>query len=400
MDKLVLGDIDVRGLRVLVRVDFNVPLAAAGAGPNAITVADNTRIRAALPTIRSLSSAGAKVILLSHLGRPTSSSDLKYSLAPVADELGNLLNTSVTFTHESFGPNVKNQIRTMQWGDVLLLENTRFHSGETRNDLELARKWAELGDAFVNDAFGTAHRAHASNVGLTHFMEHSVAGDLLAREVRYMTGVLANPVRPFVAILGGAKVSDKIGVIQHLEGIVNTILVGGAMSYTFLKALGHPVGASLVQDAWLSAARRTHKRGRIVLPTDHITASKLRPGARAGKPATSIDPNQLGLDIGPATSKQYRDIVQSARTVVWNGPMGVFENPAFARGTVAVAKALADATDNGATTIVGGGDSVAALRQTGCADRITHVSTGGGAMLACLEGKELPAISHLTDSPS
>ncbi len=398
MDKLSLCDVEVRGLRIMVRADFNVPLTA---GPtDTFVVADDTRIRAALPTIQALTSAGAKVILLSHLGRPKGTPEPRYSLAPVAAHLGMLLKSGARFFPENTGPAVEAEIRGMQGGDVLLLENTRFHAGETKNDPELARQWAALADVFVNDAFGTAHRAHASNVGIACCMSRSVAGLLLARELEYLIGALANPASPFVAILGGAKVSDKIGVIQNLEDRVDSILIGGAMSYTFLKALGLPVGASLVQNDWLDFALETYNRGKIVLPTDHVTAGRFGPESNAEYTGVSIAARQLGLDIGPDTRNLYRQHILKAKTVIWNGPMGVFENPAFAAGTVAVAEALADATDSGSTTIVGGGDSVAAVHQANCADRVTHVSTGGGAMLACLEGKELPGLSALTDRPA
>ena len=397
MDKLTLRDIDVRGLRVVVRVDFNVPLSSDPGGTGSFVVADDTRIRAALPTINALSKAGARVILLSHLGRPKGAPDAKFSLAPVAAHLDSLAKARVLFAHDSVGQIVEERIARMRPGDILLLENTRFHAGETKNEFELARQWAALGDVFVNDAFGTAHRAHASNVGIASLMERSVAGMLLARELDYLIGTLTDPPRPFVAILGGAKVSDKIGVIKHLEGIVDSILIGGAMSYTFLKSLGNPIGISLVEKSWLDFSRETYERGKIVLPTDHVTAGRFGADMKAEQTTSTIAPNQMGLDIGPKSREAFRDRILAAKTIVWNGPMGVFENPAFAAGTVAVAEALADATSAGARTIVGGGDSVAAIQQAGCADRVTHISTGGGAMLACLEGTVLPGLAALTD---
>ena len=399
MNKLTLDDLQVAGQRVLVRVDFNVPL---GTDPSldrqhAYVVTDGTRIRAALPTIRAITGAGGKVILMSHLGRPKGKPDPIYSLAPVADRLAAVLGERVRFINDTLGAPVHKVIRSMPDGSVLLLENTRFFGGETRNDPEFARQLAALGDIFVNDAFGTAHRCHASNVGVAGFVSQAAAGYLLARELEHLVQVLKRPKPPFVALLGGAKVSDKIGVIRYLSTVANTILVGGAMSYTFLKALGQPVGQSLVEDDWLEEAHRMYETGKISLPVDHVTCDAMDAVARVGTVATRIDPGRMGVDIGPATQELYRREILKARTVVWNGPMGIFENPGFAGGTQAVAEAMGEATELEAVTVVGGGDSVAAITQAGYAERVTHVSTGGGAMLACLEGKTLPGVSALTD---
>ena len=399
MDKLTLDDLSLAGRRVLVRVDFNVPLGIDPAGPAQQTyvVTDDTRIRAALPTIRAIAGAGAKAILISHLGRPRGKPDPKFSLAPVADRLSSLLDQRVRFVSDTLGPAVQKVIRSMPGGSVLLLENTRFFGGETQNEPAFAQRLAALGDVFVNDAFGTAHRAHASNVGVASYVEQAAAGYLLARELEYLVQVLEEPEHPFVALLGGAKVSDKIGVIRKLAGIVDTILVGGAMSYTFLKALGRPVGLSLVEDAWLEEARSIFECGKIRLPVDHVTSDAMGAVARVGRVSPEVEADRMGVDIGPDTCSLFRSEVLKARTIVWNGPMGIFENPDFAGGTRAMAEAMGYATRHNATTVVGGGDSVAAIVQAGYADRVTHVSTGGGAMLAYLEGKTLPGLAALTD---
>lgn len=395
--KLTIDDLDVKGKRVLVRVDFNVPLKEDEQGN--LVVADDTRIREALPSIRALMQAGAKVILMSHLGRPKGQPDPKYSLAPVARRLEELLGVRVRFVSNIVGEAVRQAINSMPEGGVILLENTRFHPGETKNDPELARQLAELADVYVNDAFGSAHRAHASTEGVAHYVKQAAMGYLMKREVEYLSRLLENPEHPFVAILGGAKVSDKIGVIKNLLPRVDRLLIGGAMSYTFLKALGHNVGASRVEEDRLEEARQLYEaaQGKILLPVDHVVAPEFSNEAPSQVVEGDIPDGLMGLDIGPKTIERYREEILQARTVVWNGPMGVFEMPNFAKGTFAIAEALAEATDRGALTVVGGGDSVAAITQAGYADRVSHVSTGGGAMLEFLEGKKLPGLVALTD---
>ena len=398
MEKLTLDDLSLAGLCVLIRADFNVPLGThrEGSEKPSYVIVDDTRIRAALPTIRAVTEAGGKAILLSHLGRPKGKPDPRLSLAPVADRLSSLLDQRVRFVGDTLGPAVQKVICTMPAGSVLLLENTRFFGGEESNDPAFAQRLAELGDVFVNDAFGTAHRAHASNVGVAGYVKQAAAGYLLTRELDHLVRVLEKPDHPFVALLGGAKVSDKIGVIRNLANIVDTILVGGAMSYTFLKALGRPVGRSLVEDAWLEEAHSMFECGKIRLPVDHITSDAVDAVARV---STVLEADRMGMDIGPDTCTLFRGEILKARTIIWNGPMGIFENPDFAGGTRAMAKALGEANRQDATTIVGGGDSVAAIVQSGYADKVTHVSTGGGAMLAALEGRTLPAVAALTDCP-
>ena len=392
MPKLSLDDLDLTGRRVLVRVDFNVPLD----GPS---ISDDTRIRGALPTIRAILERGGTPILMSHLGRPKGAPDPAYSLAPVAAHLRTLLDTPVVFSEATFGEEADQVIADAPQGAVVLLENTRFHAGEMKNDPELSRKLAALGDVFVNDAFGAAHRAHASTVGVTAFVEQAAMGTLLQREVEVLGDALEDPARPFVAVLGGAKVSDKLGVIKALLAKVDRLLIGGAMSYTFLKGLGHAVGDSKVEDELTDEARRLFEaaRGQIVLPTDHVVADAFDNDAERRVVEGEIE-RGMGLDIGPETREQYRRILLDAKTVLWNGPMGVFEMESFAAGTLAVAEALAEATrDHGALTIVGGGDSVAAVTQAGYDDDVSHVSTGGGAMLEFIEGQDLPGIAALTD---
>ncbi len=397
MPKLTLDDLALRGKRVLVRVDFNVPLERDDGGR--LTVSDDTRIRAALPTIKAITQAGGKAILASHLGRPKGTPDPQLSLSPVGEHLETLIGQRVRFVSNTTGEVVQKTIRNMPEGGILLLENTRFCSEETQNDADFAARLAQLADVYVNDAFGTAHRAHASTEGVAHLVGQAAMGYLLQREITYLSQVLETPEPPFVAVLGGAKVSDKIGVITHLLDKVDTVLIGGAMSYTFLKALGHAVGDSRVEENRLDEARATYEQaqGKIVLPHDHIAADAFDNDAAHRTVAGPIPDGTMGLDIGPDTVTVYREKVLAARTVVWNGPMGVFEMPNFARGTVAMAEALVEATTRGATTIVGGGDSVAAITQAGYADAVSHVSTGGGAMLEFLEGKTLPGIAALTD---
>ncbi len=392
MPKLTLDDLTLAGRRVLVRVDFNVPL-------DGTTITDDTRIRAALPTIRKITGDGGTAILMSHLGRPKGSPDPAYSLRPVAEYLGGLITAPVVFSDATFGDEAEQVITDAPSGSVVLLENTRFHAGETSNDAELSKQLAALGEVYVNDAFGAAHRAHASTVGVTEHIGQSAMGYLLQREVEYLGAALDAPSRPFVAVLGGAKVSDKIGVIRALLDKVDRLLVGGAMSYTFLKSLGHNVGDSKVEDDRLDEAFKMYDgaRSQIVLPSDHIVADAFDNDARLRVTSGEIE-SGMALDIGPHTRAQYRSILRGAKTIIWNGPMGVFEMSNFAAGTLSVAEAIVEATrDNDALSLVGGGDSVAAITQAGLADAVSHVSTGGGAMLEFIEGDELPGIAALSD---
>jgi len=392
MNKKTLKDIEVAGKRVLVRVDFNVPMDNG-------QVTDDTRIRAALPTIQYLQEQRAKVILVSHLGRPKGQVNPKYSLAPVAQALEKLLGQPVVFCPDVIGPTVQEAVAKLQPGQVMLLENVRFLAGEEKNDPEVARELAALAEVFVNDAFGTAHRAHASTAGVAAFLP-AVAGMLLEKEIRIMGEALANPQRPFLAILGGAKVSDKIGVIRNLLSKVDQLIIGGGMANTFLRAQGYQVGKSLVEEDKVSLAQELlaeakEKGVAVHLPADVVVAPSLeQPEARRVVAAGAVPEDQMILDIGPDTCRRFGEVIRTARTVVWNGPMGVFEVEAFAKGTEAVAQAVA-AVDG--VTIIGGGDSVAAVEKMGVADRMTHISTGGGASLEFLEGKELPGVAALAD---
>lgn len=388
-NKKTVKDIDVKGKKVLVRVDFNVPLKDNGVG-------DNTRIRAALPTIEYLLEKGAAVILCSHLGRPKGGTDPKYSMKPVADYLSGLLKKPVAFAADCIGPEAEKAAKALKPGEVLLLENTRFHPEEEKNDMGMAKQLASLADIFVNDAFGTAHRAHASTEGVTHFLP-SVAGFLLEKEIKYLGQAIADPKRPFVAIMGGSKISDKIGVIKNLLTKADTILIGGGMANTFFKAQGYPVADSLVEEDALETAKDLLKTGgqKLRLPVDVVLGDKF--DAEAAVKTMPVGPIPDGwriLDIGPETVKAYGKVVEAAGTVVWNGPMGVFEFPKFAVGTFGVAKAIAASKT---VSIIGGGDSVAAIQESGLADQITHISTGGGASLEMLEGLELPGVAALMD---
>ncbi|MCW8860509.1 MAG: phosphoglycerate kinase [Deltaproteobacteria bacterium] len=394
LSKQTLNDIDVAGKKVFCRVDFNVPLDENG------SITDDTRIQAALPTIRRLIATGGKVILASHLGRPKGKPDPAYSLKPAALHLSQLLGQKVIMAPDCIGANVQQLCEQLNNGQVLLLENLRFHSGETDNDPEFAKQLASLADVYVNDAFGTAHRAHASTEGVARLLYPAVAGLLMEKELKYLGGALAAPKRPFIAILGGAKVSDKITVIENLLGKVDTLLIGGGMAYTFLKAQGFEVGQSLVENDRIAlAADLLHKAEQqnveFLLPLDHLVSEKFA----ADSPAQVVTNSQfpahgMGLDIGPQTIALYQQRIEQAKTVVWNGPMGVFEFEAFAKGTFAIAEALA-ATD--CLSIIGGGDSVAAVNKAGLQDKMTHISTGGGASLEFLEGKALPGVVALTD---
>ncbi|HQF69286.1 MAG TPA: phosphoglycerate kinase [Anaerolineaceae bacterium] len=388
-EKKTIRDIDIKGKKVLVRVDFNVPLNETGVG-------DDTRIRAALPTIQYLLDGGAAVILCSHLGRPKGGPDPKYSLRPVAEHLSSLIGKPVKFSSDCIGPEAKEAAEELKPGEVLMLENTRFHAEEEKNDVEMARQLASLADLYVNDAFGTAHRAHASTEGVTHFLP-AAAGFLLEKEIKYLGQVIANPQRPFVAIMGGAKISDKIGVIKNLLTRADAILIGGGMANTFMKAQGLAVADSLVEDDSLGIARDLFEEagGKIHLPVDMVVANQFAADAESKTLKVQDVPDGWRiLDIGPETVKAFRAIIATARTVVWNGPMGVFEFPKFAEGTFGVAKAVADSA---AVSVIGGGESVAAIQQSGLADKITHISTGGGASLEMLEGLELPGVAALLD---
>jgi len=397
MNKLTINDLDLRGKRVFIRVDFNVPLKDA-------VVTDDTRIRETLPTIRLAIQKGARVVLASHLGRPKGGPDLKYSLKPVAKKLEELLGNPVAFALDCVGPGAEGQSKALRDGEVLVLENVRFHPEEEKNDEAFSKQLAALCDGvFVCDAFGSAHRAHASVVGITRFVQQSAAGLLMEKELAYLGKAVTNPTRPFVAILGGAKVSDKIEVVENLMKISDAMLIGGGMAYTFLKAEGQPIGKSLVEDDKLDLAKRLRaeaqqKKFALLLPVDHIVGAEFKADTATKTVSVSATPDGwMGLDIGPKTVDTYRQKIASAKTIVWNGPMGVFEMPAFAKGTLEVAKAVAAATSAGATSIVGGGDSVAAVHQSGVADKISHISTGGGASLEFLGGRKLPGVEALTN---
>ncbi|PSQ66422.1 MAG: phosphoglycerate kinase [Bacteroidetes bacterium QH_2_64_74] len=397
MQKLTLDDIDVRGKRVLIRVDFNVPLDTAEDGSPC--VGDDTRIRAALPTIRQVLDDGGKAVLISHLGRPGGQPDPDLSLACVGDHLGTLIEERVRFSSNTVGETVEEIVNGMGNGSVILLENTRFDAGEKSNDDTFAQALANLADVYVNDAFGAAHRAHASTAGVAEHVDVAVMGRLMEKEIEALTRVRDDPEHPTVAILGGSKVSDKLGTIEALSKTADHLLIGGAMTYTFLKALGHEVGTSRFETDRLETAESLYEQAgdTLHLPGDHVVAEAAEADA-VPSVASDIPEDKMGLDIGPDTIDAYRGLILDASTVVWNGPMGVFEIDQFAEGTMAIAEAVADATDDGAFSVVGGGDSVSALSQSGCTDRISHVSTGGGALLTFLEGAPLPGIEALTDA--
>ncbi|HSQ24178.1 MAG TPA: phosphoglycerate kinase [Pyrinomonadaceae bacterium] len=402
MSKLSIRDLELKSKRVFIRVDFNVPIKDG-------VVTDDTRIRAAVPTINYATENGARVILASHLGRPKGQRVDKYSLRPVAEHLSSLLGKNVAFAEDCIDEPAETKAKALQDGDILLLENLRFHPEEEQNDESFARKLAALSDGvFVNDAFGAAHRAHASTAGITKFVKQSAAGLLMEEELDYLGRVINNPEHPFVAILGGAKVSDKIPVINALiDRKVDRLLIGGAMAYTFLKTEGFTVGKSLVENEMLDTARQIELRCKesgveLLLPTDHQVVDSYEPikGDQVVAKTIPIDftnAGHAGMDIGLETVNHFANALKDAKTIIWNGPMGVFEEPPFDQGTIGIARAAAEAADRGAIVIVGGGDSVAAVSRAGLADRITHISTGGGATLEFLAGEELPGVAALTD---
>jgi phosphoglycerate kinase len=392
LNKLSIKDLNIKGKRVFIRVDFNVPL------DENLNITDDRRIRSALPTINYAIDEGSKVIVASHLGRPKGP-DKRYSLASVARRLQRLIKKEVTFLHDCVGPKVEEAVSKMSEGDIILLENLRFHKGEEDNSEEFSKALAKLADYYVNDAFGAAHRRHASIVGITKFLP-SAAGFLLQKEIDYLQGVVNHPVRPFVAILGGAKVSGKIDVIRNLEDKVDKVIVGGGMAYTFLKAMGYNVGDSLVENDMLELANEIRngvisKGIKFYLPVDCVIAQSIEPGAETKLVTTQEIPNGWkAVDIGPASVKLFSEALESAKTILWNGPMGVFEVDAFSRGTFAIAHSVADAY---ALTIVGGGDTDLAVSRAGVSESISFISTGGGAALELLEGKDLPGLEALTD---
>jgi len=397
MTKLTIQDLDLRGKRVFIRVDFNVPLKDG-------VVTDDTRIRETLPTLKLAIEKGGRLVLASHLGRPKGGPDAKFSLKPAAKKLEELLGKPVAFAADCVGPEAEAQSKALKDGDVLVLENVRFHPEEEKNDQGFSKQLAALCDGvFVCDAFGSAHRAHASVVGITKFVKQAAAGLLMEKELAYIGKAISNPTRPFVAIIGGAKVSDKIEVVENLMKIADAMLIGGGMAYTFLKAQGIGIGKSLVEEDKLDLARKIladvkQKNFKLLLPLDNVVTPEFKADAPTKIVEVSAIPtDQMGLDIGPKTIAAYSAEIAKSKTIVWNGPMGVFEMPAFAKGTLAIAQAVAAATTAGATSIVGGGDSVAAIHQSGLAGKISHISTGGGASLEFLGGRKLPGVEALTN---
>lgn len=394
LNKKSVEDIEVKGKKVLVRCDFNVPLADG-------KITDETRIDGALPTIKYLIDAGAKVILCSHMGKPKGEPKPELSLAPVAKALSAKLGKEVVFAADDnvVGENAKKAVAEMAEGDVVLLENTRYRAEETKNIADFSKELASLADVFVNDAFGTAHRAHCSNVGVTEYLETAACGYLIQKEIEFLGNAVNNPVRPLVAVLGGSKVSSKISVINNLLEKVDTLIIGGGMAYTFMKALGKNVGDSLLETDYIDYAKemmeKAEKKGvKLLIPVDTVVAKEFNNDAESKVAENGIEDGWMGLDIGPKTVELFSNALKDAKTVVWNGPMGVFEMPNFAKGTNAIAQVLAEID---ATTIIGGGDSVAAVNQAGLGDKMSHISTGGGASLEFLEGKELPGIAALND---
>lgn len=388
MSKLSIRDLDLNGKRVFIRVDFNVPLAAGGQ-----EITSDKRIKAAIPTIRYALEHGAGLVLASHLGRPKGKPNPEMSLKPLAKRLEELLGKPVSMAPDCVGAEVEAMLPSP--GQILLLENLRYHSEEEKNDPEFSKKLAALGDIYVNDAFGSAHRAHASTVGMIQYMPKAAAGLLMEKELEYLGKATTNPPRPCVAILGGAKVSDKIEVIQNLMKLVDRLLIGGAMAYTFIRAKGQATGKSLVEEDKLDLARQLMSEAgdKLMLPCDHVVAAELKEGAE-NEVVRTIPDKKMALDIGPDTIREYKQVISTAKTIIWNGPMGVFEKPPFDKGTVALAKAVAE---SGATSVVGGGDSEKAIKSAGIADKISHISTGGGASLEFLSGIELPGVAALTE---
>ena len=396
MNKLTLKDVDLKNKKVLMRVDFNVPIDDGKIG-------DDSRIVKALPSINYVINNGGLLILTSHLGRPGGEADESLSLKPVAEHLRTLVNTPVYFAEDCIGEKATGVIQQANPGEIVLLENVRFHAGEKANEEAFCMRLAAHADLFVNDAFGSSHRAHASVAGVAKFLQPAVSGFLLEKEIKYLSETVEHPERPFVAILGGAKVSDKIGVIENLLGKVDTIIIGGGMTYTFYKAKGLPVGNSLVEEDKVNLAKSLMEKAgqqgiKFMLPMDSVIAREFKNDAEHKVvDEDGIEDGWMALDIGPQSSISFGNVIKNAKTVVWNGPMGVFEMENFADGTFAVAEALAEATKHGATTIIGGGDSASAIRKAGLEDEVSHVSTGGGASLEFLEGKELPGVAALTD---
>jgi phosphoglycerate kinase len=395
VNKLSISDLDLAGKRVFMRVDFNVPLADG-------KITDDTRIEAALPSIRYVTEKSGRLVLASHLGRPKGKPEPKYSLKPAAVRLGELLGRPVQFAPDCVGPEVEKMVSSLKNGDVLLLENLRFHAEEEKNDSAFAGQLAALCDVYINDAFGAAHRAHASTAGITAFVKQAAAGFLMQKEIESLNHALTKAEKPYVAIVGGAKISEKIELIENFINIANSILIGGAMAYTFFRAKGIPTGKSLVEADKIDLAKELMSKAStrnvsIELPVDHVVAAGLDSSEFEVVPVHQTSADRMGLDIGPETVLRYSQIIRRAKTIVWNGPMGVFENPKFAQGTFAIARAVAEAN---AFSIVGGGDSAAAVAQSGMESRITHISTGGGASLEFLSGQKLPGVEVLTDKGS
>jgi len=400
MNKLSIDDLELKGKRVLVRVDFNIPL------DENLNITDDIRITSSLPTINKIITEGGKAILMSHLGRPKGGPNPKYSLKPTAVRLGELLGKEVKLAPDCIGDDAKSMVDNMEDGDVLILENVRFHAEEEKNDPEFARKLAELGDVYINDAFGSAHRAHASTEGITKFIKTAAAGYLMQKELEYLGGAIFNPTRPYCAILGGAKISGKIDVISNLLDKVDTLIIGGGMAFTFFKAQGKEIGKSLLEEEKVDMAKEVLEKAKksgikFLLPIDVVVAGEFKNDSPSS--VVSVDKilsDKMGLDIGPETINLFRQEIEMSKTIVWNGPMGVFEMDNFAKGTFAIASSLADVTVKGSVTIIGGGDSAAAIAKAGLADKVSHVSTGGGASLEFLEGKTLPGVAALSDKKS
>lgn len=397
MNKLSIDNVELKGKRVLVRVDFNVPL------DENLNITDDRRITEALPTIKKIMAEGGRTILMSHLGRPKGERKTEFSLKPVAKRLSELISKEVVFANDCIGEEVLNQSKALKDGDVMLLENLRFHKEEEKNDPEFSRKLAELGDVYINDAFGSAHRAHASTEGLTKYIKICAAGYLMQKELDYLGKAISEPKKPFTAILGGAKISGKIDVIQNLMNKVDTLIIGGGMAYTFYKALGYEIGKSLIEEEKVQLAKEimdkfNNSKAKLLIPEDVVVASEFSNDS----PSTIVDvknipADKMGLDIGPKTIDKFSEEILNSKTIVWNGPVGVFEFDNFAKGTNAIAETLAKATEKGAITIIGGGDSAAAIKKAKLDDKVTHVSTGGGASLEFLEGKILPGVAALND---